>query len=487
MTLRKMSFLLIVAALCMCRLASSQAYGTTPLEVGDGATAQVIKGKSHSIQVEVTDAEGKSLESIPVDALPSIWIFSRSANTLYLVSYERKSGVLISPVNLTTQHVGNDIKIDGGLDFTLSEFLMSSDGNRLFFDSPGASKPHVDPMIYAINTTSNQVVETYNNDWFRSFSADLPKHAFIKKLLVSDNDGAHLIANSEADSQRAMKPLKFGLTILSAHSTHPPVTVDPGGRVVATMFSKDGRLLFAAVEGDKNTEGSLDVVDLDKGTSVIHALPDHPTRLFRLGSMQEPWLLGDLEMRALFETGELEDRRISLNKPAKSDQPGETGATAFLDGLPGETLNVGEDHAAIQINNKNGGSRHKIALIDLKKLQVVGVIQTMSAGEIAGIRTGRYFAAFGLSMATGGTLLFIPNFSMRNESLAARPDGRFLFALDLEGHTVTVADVQTATIVKRIKVDSTITRIQVSPDGKHLICFGKKVQQINLESNNLED
>ena len=125
-------------------------------------------------------------------------------------------------------------------------------------------------------------------------------------------------------------------------------------------------------------------------------------------------------------------------------------------------------------------------MIDLNKLQVDGIIQTMSAGEIAGIRTGRYLAAFGLSMATGGTLIFFPK-TIRNESLAAKPDGRFLFALDLEGHSITVADVQTATVVKRIPVDNTITRIEMSSDGKHLICLGKKVQQIDLESYNLQD
>jgi DNA-binding beta-propeller fold protein YncE len=126
-------------------------------------------------------------------------------------------------------------------------------------------------------------------------------------------------------------------------------------------------------------------------------------------------------------------------------------------------------------------------LIDLKKLQVDGIIQTMSSGEIAGIRTGRLLVGIGLTMATGGTLIFAPNFVMRNESLAANPDGRFLFALDLEGHAVTVVNVRTATVVRRIQVNKTITKLQVSPDGKHLICFGKKAQQIDLESNNLEN
>lgn len=69
-----------------------------------------------------------------------------------------------------------------------------------------------------------------------------------------------------------------------------------------------------------------------------------------------------------------------------------------------------------------------MALVDLKKLQVDAIIPTMSSGKIAGKRTGRYLAAFGLSMAMGGTVIFIPNLTIRNESLAARPDGWFFCA-----------------------------------------------------------
>jgi hypothetical protein len=192
-------------------------------------------------------------------------------------------------------------------------------------------------------------------------------------------------------------------------------------------------------------------------------------------------------MRSLSETGEPGDRRIPLNKPRKSEQGDESTASIFLDGFPGETITLGEDHAAMLINNKHGGSSHKVALLDMKKLQVDCIIPTMTAGEKAGIRTSHILAAVALTAATGGTLVFSPNLTLRNESLAARRDGRFLFALDVESHEVTVVDVQRGAIVRRISVDHSITKLKVSSDGKHLICFGKKTQQINLESNNLED
>jgi YVTN family beta-propeller protein len=291
---------------------------------------------------------------------------------------------------------------------------------------------------------------------------------------------------------------------------------DPGGRLVGSTLSKDEKLFFAAVAKDNKTDGSLVVVDLEKGTIVHHALTGSPTRLLRLGSKQEPWVFSSEEMRSISETGELGERRISLNKPSKPEEGGESIASAFLDSLPGQIISLGEDHVAILIYNMDSGSRHKVALIDLKKLQVDAIIPTMSAGEKARIRTGRIiqrevFGAGGsINPRTGDDWgiwsdpAFIWNWTfLSNEMLTARPDGRFLYALDLDGHKVTVIDVQTATVVRRISVNEYITKIEVSSNGKQLICSGTVSQQyadfmnlnfsgpvrqtINLETNNLEN
>ena len=163
----------------------------------------------------------------------------------------------------------------------------------------------------------------------------------------------------------------------------------------------------------------------------------------------------------------------------------------MLDGVPGETIPLGNDYAAIQVIGK-----HKVALLNLKKQQVEAIIPTMSNAEKTRIRTERFAAALVLTVAVtaltagaGISVMFIPNMGLSNEALAANPDGKFLFALDLEVHEVTVIDVQNATAVKRIKVNDTVTKLQVSKDGKHLICFGtqKGTQQIDLATNNLEN
>jgi hypothetical protein len=383
------------------------------------------------------------------------------------------------------------------------ELLVSSDGRRLFaytavkvlvnggtffydegvpfYNKNRCLLPPHDPKITAIDTSSNEVVANY--DWFDSFTADSGKNVtFANQLLAADHQGK-LVIWSETFWR---KELSEKLVVFSGGSSKPVFMADTLGYVAAAMFSQDEKLLFVAIRGDKKTDGSLAVLNLEKGTIVNHALTDHPTRLFRLGSKREPWILGNEEMQALSETGVPTGRRIPLNKPVKSGESGETGVSAFLDGFPGETISLGDDCAAIQIVNKRGGSRHKVALIDLKKLQVDAIVRTMSAGEVNGIRIGRFAAAYALSMATAGTIIFTPDF-IRNESLAARPDGQLLFALDLEEHAITVVDVRTDSVVKRIPVNNTVVKLQVSTDGMHLICFGKKTQQINLKTNNLED
>lgn len=199
-------------------------------------------------------------------------------------------------------------------------------------------------------------------------------------------------------------------------------------------------------------------------------------------------------MRSLSETGEPGDRLIPLNKPRKSEVGDESSASAFLDGFPGETIALGEDHAAILISNKSGSSQHKVALIDLKKLQVDSVIQTISAAEQNKILTGRYAKAILLNLLLRPEIAsgLFTDLTLKNEMLAARPDGRFLYALDIDSHEVTVIDVQTATVVRRIPVDYSIIKLQLSSDGKRLLCFpassnkGRAIQKIDLASNNIE-
>lgn len=504
MSLRKLILFSMVAALCTSWPMFSQVNG---IEVGNGATAQIFGGKSPS--VKVTDAENKELASIPIEQDPDIFVdmnsplfknryvgifaYSKTNNTLYVLHNEKKGGHSISAVNLTTNRV--DKKIPGGG----ANLLLSSDDRKLYFY--GVCHPAIscldddksvsdyDPYIKAIDTASNQVTTTYllSNEIQREAFKKRNAYYVIKFLATSEN---RVIIQSEVrrlwnGKDESLSDLIMGF---SGNSSKPIFTLNAGFPLKATMLSKDQKLLFAAIEGNKKTNGALAVFDLEKETSSQQVLTDHPTILLRFGAKQEPWVLGNEEMRAFSETGELTDKVIPLNKPRKQTEGSESSASVFLNGFPGETISLGDDRAAMLIDGKNGFSQHRLALIDLKKLEVDAIIPTLSASEISKIRTDRFLLALTLTAATLGNVIFTPNMTtFSNESLAARPDGKFLFSLDLDGHEVTVIDVPAATVVKRIPVNSSVYKLQVSTDGKHLICVGSKPQRINLETNNLEN
>jgi YVTN family beta-propeller protein len=485
MSLRKLFLLSMVAALCLGRPAFSQLNG---IEVAGGAIAQVIGGKSPA--VKVTNAEGKEVASIPIEKDPGSSIYSKSANTLYVLHSEKKDEHFISAVNLTTNRIDKQIDVGNdwkeGIGLTV-ELFMSSDGHRLFCYTNGK---HSEPAIKVIDTSSNEIIATYVGfDTIDQAIKNKHQSYFFCKFLAADGDD--LIVETGVQRYLDNQSEKYADHIVGFSGLSPKqkFIIDTGGSLDAIMFSKDKKYLFGTIVGNKKTGGSLVIFDLEKGTSVTHALTDHPLKLLRLGPNGEPWVLSNQEMRAFSETGEPGDRRIPLNKPAKSDASGETGAFLFrgCGCSPGETISLGNDYAAIQINTIFGGSQHKVALIDLKKLQLYAIIPTISAAEITRIRTSRYLSAVVASMAARGTIMFYPNLVMSNELLAARPDGRFLFVLDLDADKVTVIDVQTATVVRRIPVNGTVTKLQLSADGKHLICAGKKPQQINLETNELEN
>lgn len=465
-----------------------------------GGTATVVAGKTPSVQI--TDPDGKVLASIPIENNPGKFVYSEPTDTLYIVNSSKKRNT-ISALNLSTKHVDRRITVGAG---TIVELLMSPDRRRLYcytaasvnLNSPLSNgfsllpryfKPPYAPSVSVIDTSSNELIST--KSWLDSFTSRVPakRNTFTvaASLLLGTDQGSVAIVSS-AFSLRRQKLIFEELDIFTDKGSQPASTLQLKAKAKAWLLSKDESVVFAAFNGGKNAPGSLAVIDMPKGILVERALTDNPRGLFRLGSQLNPWILGDQEMRSFSETGELGDMRIALGKTMAREPTGESeGGSALLDGYPGETISVGKEHAAIMISNQNGSSRHKVALIDLNKRQIAGIVPTMSRAEIAGIRTGRYLSAFGLSLATGGNLSFAPNMSIRNESLAARPDGRNLYVLDVEGHEVTVVDVATTTVVNRLKVNSSVIRIHVSQDGKHLICLGRKTQQIDLGSNKLEE
>ncbi len=488
-----------------------------------------IEGKPPAVVVK--NAAGKIAVSIPIDANPAQqkFQFSNFTKTLYVLNAADKSKTrYISAVNVTTNRVDRVIKVGAGRQVQL---LMSSDGRRLFcytasrFENDlGSSagkrapqtlaahklagynllsglKPPFEPVISVIDTASNEVVGT--DEWLKSFRAAVPKGQLFSSQFLATSDGGHLIVLSKAfgrfwDVER--KPIGQQIAIFSGLSPHPTLVINPGGNVVEAMLSQSERSLFVTVVKEKQRQQSLDIIDIETGGTVNRAMTDQPAKLVQLGSKQGMWVMSGQEMRPISETGELGDKPILLNKPRKSDPGDQTSTSAFLLGNLGETIDLGEDHAAILINKQDGSSLHRVALLDLKELQVESILPTITAAEEANILAHRSMITMLVNAAFLGTALaagpasagaqipqYSPNLSFRNELLAARPDGKFLYILDIDSHEVTVIDVQAGTVLSRIPVDHSISLIQVSPDGKHLLCLGKKASAIDLDSNNLEN
>ena len=180
MSLRKLFLSSALAALCLSQPLFSQING---VEVGGGATAQVISGKSST--VKITDPEGNELAKIPIEKGPGAYVYSISANTLYIVYDTGKGRHYISPVNLTTNQVGERIDVPaGGL-----ELFLSNSGKRLFCFTAGHAGgirqdgpipgsywqdylyPPYEPAITVIDTASNKIIATYN--WLDQMRAEL--------------------------------------------------------------------------------------------------------------------------------------------------------------------------------------------------------------------------------------------------------------------------------------------------------------------------
>jgi len=587
------------------------------------ADAQTIETQKKPPSVVFKDAAGTVVTSIPLDTKRRVPLVemkvSVSSNMAYVLtgsgmSKPKSRERSLSAVNLATQRVDRVISIGEGNEV---ELQMSPDGRRLFSQTlrnvdggkdgslafEHIQKPDgAGSVITVVDTGSNQTIGSY--DLLNNPGEALPKAKFVETFFSVTADGGRILAKVNGfDHQHGRLlpttvPTWVRLLVFSTESPNSVFVFDPGAPIVSYRFSQDGQFLFVAAEdkvrrsevvdivnlekgttlnrvldnpptrrerlgaflegaapsgmelehgiwvftraglrfiseagelgqeialpvednvtarlsldgafffvtipGKDQHSGVLHVVDLKKGASSNHPLADVPTKLIRLGATKGLWIVGSREMRSVSEAGELGERPILLNKPRKTEEGDTESADVFLDGYPGETITMGEDHAAILIAKKNGGSLHRVALIDLKKLQVDSIVTTMSKGEQSKIFAGRLLETLAIAAvagAAGGAIgayggIPPPNLfniplpqGLANEFLAARPDGRSLYVLDTDIHKVSVIDIQSATVLGRIPVNDLVTTIQVAQDGKHLLCAGAGfLQAVDLQTSKL--
>lgn len=482
---------------------------------GRPALSQIYSTAVKPPSVIVSDESGNELDRIPLAERPEGMAYSKAANRVY-VFHQAKEGGSISVVNVAEHRVGQEIPVGpshspGGGQELGAHLVVSGDGHQLFCYAafmlptkgfkhypPGLTrldlKPEFQPVITVIDTSSNEVVATYSG-WWESLRAVMPKGFATAAILSSNNDGSQLLALFRPHWWP--RPTEHEeIFVFSGSGPQPTFKMDPGGHVVNVVLSRDGKFLITAIDKGKKTPGGITVANMESGSTASHNLADDPRVFIRLGQSQSLWVLGEQEMRPVSETGEVGERAIRLNQLRKSEEGDTEDAEALLNGYPGETISLGESRAAVLIVNPQGASAHRVALLDLSQFRVDAVVTTMSSSEIAKLHTGNFLKAFAADVAVGVALgptapspfmTALMTRGLANEALAARPDGKYLYALDTDIHALTVIDVDAATVLKRIPVDSSVVRIQVSPDGKDLLCIGKKTGKLDLNSNNMEN
>jgi len=246
------------------------------------------------------------------------------------------------------------------------------------------------------------------------------------------------------------------------------IPIAKGGHLVGSVASLDGQLLIVLLWGRRGT-GQIDIVDLAKGAVASRPAIDHPTELLRLGEKRKLWVLGgDVTMQSLSEAGEPEE-------PMAFHLGGYAAA--------GQAIGVGADRVAISLVGKNG-LRYQVALIDLKQRRLDGVVGTRSAGQKTKLGITHFNKDVLRGMSRGGQVVYHTTYV--DYSLLARPDGRFVYAVDFGTREVAVIDVPTTTKVATIQLDGPANNAQLSADGKELIITGKQVQRIDLESNKIK-
>jgi YVTN family beta-propeller protein len=390
------------------------------------------------------------------------------------------------------------VVIDPGKDmvwYALSE-------NRKFLFVAAEDKQGKSEAVQSVNVENGKTIHRVVDDPAPPFVRHRPLNAFL--------DGAP--PSWAGSKQGVWIRTRIGLRFISETGEIGGEISVPGQERAAATLSLDRTRWFVAVPDTNQHSGTLRVVDLKRSSISSCSLADAPVRLIRLGPGGGLWVMGRHEMRPISEAGELGDRAILLNQPHKTED-GETSATdIFLNGEPGETISLGEDRAAILITSRTGGSVHRIALLNLKQLNVEAVITIMSNSEKAKVVGGRLLENMGEAAVAGfangliggaygpaafGTpaapqlfpVIYLHNpWFFASEALAARPDGRTLYVLNADLHKVLVIDVKTAAVVARIPVDGWVSGIQLAPDAKHLMCAGTGfLREISLESNKTAD
>jgi DNA-binding beta-propeller fold protein YncE len=403
---------------------------------------------------------------------------------------------LLSVVDLARKAVVRTLIIGKGD----SQFRFSKDGSRVFVFAQGdlmttrqeTAKPENAATVTVLNSRTHEVEVTHRLDT----SGD-------EFHISEDGEKVFVFSSGTRWTGRGS-----GLRLLGIGSKRVPqsLAIFGGGAsgllkrhelsafVENTALSTDqNRLILVGryTEGDQKGQSVLQTVDLlSGGITEPHPIGREARRLFRFEGGVGLWLAGKQEMSLISEEGKPRDDRIAL----EWEDAGEDGKPEEIEGYPGRTRLLAGNKAAIQIQGRNGDIKKRVALADLGAKRIQTVIPIGKKGARIGRQVAGWAMAIGLTMVTGYatstagspyTLFFYPRSSALTgvDTLVARSDGQFCYALDPASDDLTVIRVSDGEVEAHVPFESSLS-LWAPPGSRYLFGLGEKeIEVLDTETN----
>lgn len=494
--------------------------------------------------VAVVDGQSlKPLGSIPLDPNPSYAVIGPQNRYLYVLhnGLLNPSGKLpkvaseLSILDTSSRKLVKKIPVG----WYASKLSFSEDDHYLLCFSQGRSgKKKVEQVPASVT-----VIDTATNNVEVDLSAG---HRGEQILFTRDASRIFVLTRGEKPKRKGVVPaVKPAVTIFSLDSEEPLAVIDLRQEAMQMELSPDEKWLYILDGGHpakkeaKNVDGAVHVVNLSTlklaGDYNVGTLPrtlsvdettDTLTVLAQASMKDRHGKLYQFRGNHLLRTGDVGEAPMSVER--FQDRPGmfvmshdeisflpDEGplASSFVAlnpknkraGYPGETLYLpGQNEVVLSLLRWYGKGTlkylptSKVAIADLNGKKMEHVIttgrggvkfaKTMGALALSAAMTYLSYApAYYMAQSTGSYYFFydVYVFRMRppNLSLAASPDGKFVYALNTFTDDVTVINSEDGSVLDKVPVGVSCRRVQLAPGGKYVCAYAsKKITLIDTQT-----
>jgi YVTN family beta-propeller protein len=494
--------------------------------------------------VTVVDSESlKTLGTIPLGPNPSYAVIGPQNRYLYVLhnGVLNPSGELpkvASELSILDTYSRELVKMVP-VGWNAAKLSFSKDDRYLLCFSVGrAGKKKVEPLPASVT-----VIDTATN----KLEADLSAGRLGKQILFTGDASRIFVLSRGEESKKksAEPPVKPALTIFSLDSEGPLAVIELPHEPAGMALSEDEKWLYVLDVGNpskkkaKYRDGEVHVVDLatmklagdhNLGTFPrnlrVDANTDTLTVLAQVSVKDRHGKLYQFRGNQLIRTGDLGETPMSVRRfpgrpglfvmshDAISFLPDEGPlASSFIAlnpknkivGYPGETLYLpAQNKVFFTLLNWYGGGTFlflptsKVALVDLNSQKMDHVITTgrggikfaKTMGAIAlsaALSYMSYSAGYSMARSTGSSYFFYNVYAFKmsppNLSLAASPDGKFVYVLNTFSDDVTIINSEDGSVLDKIAVGGSCRRIQITPGGRYVCAYAsKKVTLIDTQT-----